>query len=88
MGHWMINCKEFSRLACQSMDRELPLATRLSFRFHQLMCRHCARFHEQLHTLRDACHIETGYGSGAHPSDCLSVEVRNRIKTLLQDSPE
>ena len=88
MGHLMISCKEFSLLTCESMDHQLPLVSRLSLRVHMFMCRNCANFHGQLHTLREACHVETGYGPGAHPSDCLSVDARERIKTHIQDSIE
>ena len=88
MGHWMINCKEFSRLACESMDRQLPLGTRLGFRLHMLICRYCARFHRQLHTLREAFNVEADSSSGTHPSDCLSAITRDRIKTLLMNTPE
>lgn len=50
----MKNCKDISELLSDSMERPLTWRERLAVRGHLLMCRHCARFQQQVHFLRKA----------------------------------
>jgi hypothetical protein len=47
-------CSEASRLASESLDRELTLSERWALRFHTAVCGNCRRFLRQLRTIRDA----------------------------------
>ncbi len=47
----MLNCKETSQLASQSLDRELTRKERFALGFHQLICKACRRFGQQLNSL-------------------------------------
>lgn len=57
MARWMINCKEHSRLASQSMDRPLSFWDRLSVRMHLLICPPCNQLKKQFDAIRKACRM-------------------------------
>ena len=52
MKIWLFNCKEVSLLVSQSMDHKIGLSKKIGVRFHLLMCKHCARFENQLTLIR------------------------------------
>ncbi len=45
-------CKEVTHLASQAMDRPLPWSTRLNLQLHYWICEACARYRDQLRTVR------------------------------------
>ncbi len=47
------SCKDVTALASESMDRPLPLSTRLKLQLHYWICEACARYRRQLLTLRE-----------------------------------
>lgn len=57
MARWMINCKEHSRLASESMDRRLSFWDRLSVKMHQWICPPCNQLKKQFDTIRKACRM-------------------------------
>ncbi|MCP3898481.1 MAG: zf-HC2 domain-containing protein [Desulfobacteraceae bacterium] len=46
--HWVFNCKDVSSLISRSLDKKLPLSTRLGIKFHLMMCKLCRRYEKQL----------------------------------------
>ena len=50
----MLNCKQSSQYISQSLDRPLPMSTRVQLSFHLLICRACSQFNAQLGQLRVA----------------------------------
>ena len=50
----MLNCQQASQMISQSLDRQLTWRERFSLRLHLTMCKYCARFKQQLVTLRTA----------------------------------
>lgn len=50
----MLNCKQATELMSQRMDRNLNLGSRMSLRFHLMMCRGCRNFSKQMRFLRQA----------------------------------
>ena len=50
----MFSCKQASQIISQSLDRQLTWKERFNLRLHLLMCTYCARFRQQLITLRSA----------------------------------
>jgi predicted anti-sigma-YlaC factor YlaD len=50
----MLNCKEATGLMSQKMDRNLGLGSRMSLRFHLMMCSGCRNFSKQMQFLRQA----------------------------------
>jgi len=81
----MFNCNEVSQKVSESMDRVLPFHQKMMIRFHLQMCKHCARFRDQLLLIRKA--IRTGEDSDEElkPSDSSFSEPRKRIKQTLRD---
>jgi 3-methyladenine DNA glycosylase AlkC len=45
-------CKDVTHLASQAMDRPLPWSTKLNLQFHYWICEACARYRDQLRTVR------------------------------------
>jgi 3-methyladenine DNA glycosylase AlkC len=45
-------CKDVTHWASEAMDRRLPWSTRLSLQLHYWICEACARYRDQLHTVR------------------------------------
>ena len=45
-------CKEVTALASESMDRRLPLSTRITLQLHYWICDACARYRNQLLLIR------------------------------------
>jgi len=54
LAHIMLPCKDVTRLASQAMDRPLPWSTRFNLQLHYWICEACARYRDQLRTVRQA----------------------------------
>jgi hypothetical protein len=82
----MLSCKDVTRLISESMDRTLPVGTRIAVRIHLLVCRFCARYRRQLHLIRDTVQrivaAEDTFGDATGGG--LSEERRERIKRALE----
>jgi hypothetical protein len=82
----MLRCREVSKLVSESMERNLPLGTRVQVRMHLMLCRFCAGFARQIRLLRRAARQspERLAGAPASPEATLSQEARERIKAALR----
>ena len=82
----MLNCKDVTQLASESLDRKLTWMERIGLRFHLMMCKLCTRYVRQLKFMHQACsgmdQIQ-GKGSG----DRLSEDARDRIRKQLNLRP-
>ena len=79
-------CREASRLASESLDRDLGTLDRLALRSHLLCCSACRRYRRQIGLLRDAmrrlaARAESG---GDLPGPPLPDDVRDRIERALK----
>ena len=85
----MRSCKEISRLTSDSLDRELPLMTRMGMRLYMWMCKHCARYMEQLAFLHEVVgrHAEQAVAE-ADDGPRLSDEGEQRLDRIIQESLE
>ena len=83
MSHWMFNCKDVSQRVSEAMDRSLPLHHRMMIKIHLMMCKYCARFKQQLLTLRDACRLDDLHGEDCEHIHDLPQAVRDRLKKSL-----
>ena len=79
-------CDGMTRLASESLDRELTLIERLALRLHMMYCSACRRYLRQITRLRDAMqHILTRLESGEPlPGSRLPDDARERIKQALR----
>ncbi len=74
----MLNCREVTQLASESLDRKLSLKERIGLRFHLMMCKLCTRYVRQLKFMHQACSgMDEIRGKG--PGDRLSEDARDRI---------
>ena len=84
-------CQGMSRLASESLDRDLPLLERSALRLHQSYCGGCGRYGKQLRFLRNAtCELNQSLNADA-PSPVVSLAPglpeaeRLRIKQAIRD---
>ena len=82
-------CREASRLASESLDRDLGAIDRLALRSHLLCCSACRRYRRQIGLLRDAMRqIAARAESGDDldlPGPPLPDDVRDRIGRALKE---
>ena len=84
----MLTCEEAARLLSESLERGLPLSSRLALWMHLLMCKYCSRFRRQALFLRETVHrlrnqIEQ---EDIHTPHTLPPETRQRIQRRLQNN--
>ncbi len=79
MRHWMMDCREISRMVSASMDRKLPLYQRIGIRMHVLMCRYCYRYRKQLLFLRKVIHLNMNLSQEIASEIHLPEAARTRI---------
>lgn len=76
-------CHDVTRLVSQSMESPLPWRTRLSLRFHYLICVWCRRYRDQLGLVRTA--LRSNPEQDAKKVDGgLSPHARTRLKKALR----
>lgn len=83
----MLTCKEISKLISESLDRKLPLWSRVKIRLHSMMCSVCKGFRKDLLHIRDQ---SRRYNEEAEDSDLdvqLSDKAKDRMRKVLK-SPE
>jgi hypothetical protein len=76
-------CHDITRLLSQSMDRRLPLFTRVAIRLHFRICVWCKRYGEQLDTIRKASRSIPERSEGTSNAS-LSENVRQRIREAVR----
>ena len=72
-------------MVSDSMDRTLPFYQRVMIRMHLLMCKYCARFKEQLETIRAASLYEELHDKELDSSRSLSSGGKERLKEFLKN---
>jgi hypothetical protein len=58
------SCKDVTYLASQAMDRPLSWSTRLHLQLHYWICEACARYRDQLRTVRQVLRRSTSTAQG------------------------
>lgn len=83
----MLRCREISKLVSESMDRDLPLRTRIQVWMHLAMCRMCSGFARHVRLLRRAAReTPDRLVTGAADSEArLPQDARERITATLRD---
>ena len=82
----MLNCREVTLLASESLDRKVTLKERIGLRFHLLMCKLCTRYVRQLKFMHQASRVvdeNNVKGSGAQLSESARDRIRNRLDQIL-----
>jgi predicted anti-sigma-YlaC factor YlaD len=82
-------CEGMTRLASESLDRDLTRLERFALRSHLLYCAACRRYAQQVETLRRAvrrlvARVEAGEPL---PGPGLPIDARERIKRALREPP-
>jgi hypothetical protein len=79
-------CHDITRLISESLDRLLPLRTRIAMGIHYCICVWCERYRDQLGSVREALH--TCHEPGAqHLVRGLSSQARTRLKIAVKPQP-
>jgi hypothetical protein len=76
-------CTDVTGLVSESMDRMLPVSTRIKLRLHLMICEGCAQYRRQLLALRQATRRSA---SEAHAQQDvqLSSAAKARLKEALR----
>jgi len=76
-------CRDVTRFASESMDRTLPLSTRIQLQLHYWICNACAQYRRQLLALRQATRHSA---SEAHAQEDapISSAAKARLKEALR----
>ena len=89
MARWMIDCKEHSRLASESLDRPLSFWDRFSVRMHQWICPPCSQLKRQFDIIRKACRLTPQETENARGIDKDTIALPNdaiqRMKAALRE---
>jgi hypothetical protein len=81
-------CRDMTRLASESLDRELGGLERAVLRIHLLYCAGCRRYLEQIVEVRTILHRAAARiaAGGDLPGLGLPDDVRSRIKQTLREN--
>lgn len=77
-----LTCDESSRILSDAMDRDLSRVERVALRTHNLTCKSCKRFTDQLEFLRKSAQkavIEDKYSS-------LTTDAKERMRETLKQA--
>ncbi len=83
-----LSCEEASRLASESLDRELTRGERWALRSHAFLCRNCRQLVRQLAMMRN---LLSNMPAASHEHlreqlPQLSADRKQQIKQLLRDA--
>jgi len=83
----MRSCRDTTKLLSESMDRDLPLRTRVGLRLHLMMCKYCKRYAQQLQFIHKAFgeNAERLAESQSCQAPPLPEDRRRRIESALND---
>ena len=70
LAHLTPPCRDVTYLVSQAMDRPLPWSTRLNLHLHYWICEACARYRDQLRTVRQ---VLRGSPEQDHTNETLSL---------------
>jgi hypothetical protein len=76
-------CKDITSLVSQSMDRPLPWSTRIQLQLHFWICQACARYRDQLRTIRQ---VLRGSTSAEHDQNSDSSSPAPSAKARLTEA--
>ncbi|RPH81349.1 MAG: hypothetical protein EHM80_02595 [Nitrospiraceae bacterium] len=76
-------CKDVTHLASQAMDRPLLWSTRLTLQLHYWICEACARYRDQLRTVRQALRYSASTTGGRNPEPSSPAPV---VKARLAEA--
>ncbi len=82
----MLSCSDVTRLWASDEIRRTPLRTRLAWRLHLLMCRHCRRYVRELAAIGVAARKAFGRTRGTG-IDTSGLEYRILTEVRRSDLP-
>ena len=78
-------CTDVTGLVSQSMDRMLPISTRIKLRLHLMICEGCAQYRQQLLNIRQALQRPTSpFQDPRQDEPPLSPAAQARLKEALR----
>ena len=82
-------CSDITRLVSESMDRTLPVSTRIKLRLHLMICTACAEYRRQLQQIRQAMRNSATKPQEQDPNaPSLSPTAIVRLKKALRAKTE
>jgi hypothetical protein len=78
-------CTDVTGLVSESMDRTLPVVTRIKLRLHLMICEGCARYRQQLLKIRQALQRPASPSQDQRQDEPpLSPAAQARLKAALR----
>jgi hypothetical protein len=74
-----------ARLVLESMDRKLSPGRRLRVRFYLIMCKHCARYKQQLNPLRRLIRSESSSRTDP-PGTSMDERAKKRLQQVIDEN--
>ncbi|HXN42432.1 MAG TPA: zf-HC2 domain-containing protein [Myxococcaceae bacterium] len=74
----MLRCKELTELVTDHLERQLPLALRISVSLHLSSCRHCRAYFGQMKSLVKMLRLLAAESDPPEVSDKLLLSFRRR----------
>lgn len=82
---WLnLDCRSFTRLASERLDRPLAFGERVRYRLHRLYCSLCRRHDNRIGRLRQLLRLAARPSSQREPPE-LPAESRERIRQRVTD---
>ena len=89
LAHFTPPCKDVTHLASQALDQPLPWSTRLKRQLHYWICEACARYRDQLRTVRQVLRRSTDTtGSQKPESSSPAPAVKARLAVAFRAKHE
>ena len=89
IAHITPTCRDMSRLVSESIDRTLPISTRITLRLHLMICTACAEYRRQLRQIRQALLHSATKSEEQNPHiSGLSATAIARLKEALRAKAE
>ncbi len=87
MKHLLFNCNKVSQYVSEALDEETTFPRRAGIKFHLMMCRYCARYEEQLATLRKTIRTAAVEGVKQKPLT-MSEKKKESIQKMIAEQQQ
>jgi hypothetical protein len=85
LERWMkLDCRTFTRLASENLDRPLTFGERFRYRLHRIICAICRQQDKRMQQLRDVVH-EAAQSPVTASQEELPNEARERIRQRVAE---
>jgi len=85
---WVFNCKEVTEKISLSLDKKLSFSQTMGIKFHLMMCKLCARYHNQVFIIHELTKLQSEMENHGNQNITLSTDMKNAINIKITDHLE